>query len=119
MPDNNNLILLHNVQEVALYSYVPNEERVVMYIEWMQSCKTMKQVINHVIFYILMHEKLVTYETAMRKDFYTIIEPFIQHIRKSIPITTWRDGIVRLRERVKIAKTSEENSIHDNSYLKT
>ena len=38
MPNNNNLILLHNVQEVALYSYVPNEERVVMYIEWMQSC---------------------------------------------------------------------------------
>lgn len=110
MKDSVEITTLRTLVDLGLYSYVPNEERVLRYIGWLHECQTLKQVLNQVMFYMLLHEELVSYETALKKNFYNAILPFIKHICISIPITTWRDGILRQWKRIK--NSSECNNIY-------
>lgn len=110
MTKSDSLVELNDIAELGLYSFVPDERRVLKYIKWLHECTTMKQILNHVMFYILLHEKLVSHDVAMKKEFYNVILPFIQHVRKSIPINTWRDGILRQKNRIK--SSPESNDIY-------
>lgn len=87
--------------EMGLYRYVPNIVRVRLYACRLQECHSLKQVLQNVIFYMLLNEELIAFKNVIKKDFYKTIEPFIQHICSHIPTTTWRDGIWRIREQMK------------------
>lgn len=86
------------LDEMGLYQYIPSIKRVKGYVERLRACHTLRQVIDSVILYMLVNEQLVTFENALRKEFYTKIQPFIRHICAPIPVTTWRDGILRLKQ---------------------
>lgn len=82
--------------EIGLIHYVPNTTRLRAYIGWMKRCHTIKQLMDRVIYIMLLTEKYVTKDTADKKDFYESCLPFITHICTSIPITTWRDNVYRV-----------------------
>ena len=83
-------------EEIGLLHYVPNTTRLRVYISWMKQCHTIKQLMDRVIYFMLLTEKYVTKDTADKKDFYESCLPFIKHICTSIPITTWRDNVYRV-----------------------
>ena len=83
-------------EETGLIHYVPNTTRLRVYIGWMKQCRTIKQLMDRVIYIMLLTEKYVTKDTADKKDFYESCLPFITHICTSIPITTWRDNVYRV-----------------------
>lgn len=84
--------------EVGLIHYVPNTTRLRVYIGWMKQCRTIRQLMDRVIYIMLLTEKYVTKDTADKKDFYESCLPFITHICISIPVTTWRDNVYRVWE---------------------
>lgn len=69
--------------ELALFRYVPNIERLKSYVERMKQCENMEQVENRVLIPMLLNEPNITAEQSEKKDFYTRLQPFIGHLRGS------------------------------------
>lgn len=85
-------------EELGLMHYIPSTKRLRAYISWMKQCHTIKQLMDRVIYIMLLTEQNVTKDTADKKDFYESCLPFITHICTSIPVTTWRDNVYRVWE---------------------
>ena len=85
-------------EELGLMHYIPSTKRLRVYISWMKQCHTIKQLMDRVIYIMLLTEQNVTKDTADKKDFYESCLPFITHICTSIPVTTWRDNVYRVWE---------------------
>lgn len=100
MLENQNENQLENVSELALYSYIPNEERVKYYIRLFRECSSRQEVLYGVMFFMLLHEKGVSYDVAMGKGFLTAVQPFFSHITE-FKYQTWRDGIQKVYDRIK------------------
>lgn len=83
-------------EELGLMHYIPSTTRLKTYIGWMKRCNSIKQLMDRVIYIMLLTEKNVTKDTADKKDFYESCLPFMTHICTSIPVTTWRDNVYRV-----------------------
>lgn len=105
--------------EIGLIHYVPNTTRLRVYIGWMKQCRTIKQLMDRVIYIMLLKEKYVTKDTADKKDFYECCLPFITHICTSIPITTWRDNVYRVWERIIQNEECKAIIAHKNDRIST
>lgn len=106
-------------EEIGLLHYIPNTTRLRVYIGWMKQCHTIKQLMNRVIYFMLLTEKYVTKDTADKKDFYESCLPFITHICTSIPITTWRDNVYRVWARIIQNEECKAIIAHKNDRIST
>lgn len=68
-------------EERALFKYIPNEERLKSYVVRMGKCASMDEVEDCVLIPMLLHEPNITAESSEKKDFYTRLQPFINHLR--------------------------------------
>lgn len=91
---------LENVEELTLYSYIPNEASVRYYVKLFRECHAMNKVYS-IIFFMLLNEEDVSYSVAMSKNFMYAVQPFVSHIKNDIKYSTWRDNIQRLYDRIK------------------
>lgn len=69
--------------EWALFKYIPNKIRLKSYVSRMKTCETMDEVENCVLLPMLLHEPNITTYKSEKKDFYSRLKPFIQHLRGS------------------------------------
>ncbi|WP_157949484.1 hypothetical protein [Prevotella merdae] len=97
---NTNNLGLENVEELTLYSYIPNEASVRRYVKLFCECHAMNEVYS-VIFFMLLNEEDVSYSVAMSKNFMHAVQPFVSHIKNDIKYSTWRDNIQRLYDKIK------------------
>lgn len=116
MIENQNENQLGNVSELALYSYIPNEERVKYYIRLFRECDSRQKIFYGVMFFILLHEENVSYDVAMGKGFLTAVQPFISHIA-IFKYQTWRDGIQKVYDRIKAS--TEAYSVYTTKGTRT
>lgn len=116
MIENQNENQLGNVSELALYSYIPNEERVKYYIRLFCECDSRQKIFYGVMFFLLLHEENVSYDVAMGKGFLTAVQPFISHIA-IFKYQTWRDGIQKVYDRIKAS--TEAYSVYTTKGTRT
>lgn len=116
MIENQNENQLGNVSELALYSYIPNEERVKYYIRLFRECDSRQKIFYGVMFFLLLHEENVSYDVAMGKGFLTAVQPFISHIA-IFKYQTWRDGIQKVYDRIKAS--TEAYSVYTTKGTRT
>lgn len=100
---NTNNLGLENVEELTLYSYIPNEASVRCYVKLFRECHAMNKVYS-IIFFMLLNEEDVSYSVAMSKNFMYAVQPFVSHIKNDIKYSTWRDNIQRLYDRIKASR---------------
>ena len=100
---NTNNLGLENVEELTLYSHIPNEASVRCYVKLFRECHAMNKVYS-IIFFMLLNEEDVSYSVAMSKNFMYVVQPFVSHIKNDIKYSTWRDNIQRLYDRIKASR---------------
>lgn len=100
---NTNNLGLENVEELTLYSYIPNEASVRSYVKLFCECNAMNKVYS-IIFFMLLNEEDVSYSVAMSKNFMHAVQPFVAHIKNDIKYSTWRDNIQRLYDKIKASR---------------
>lgn len=100
---NTNNLGLENVEELTLYSYIPNEASVRYYVKLFCECNAMNKVYS-IIFFMLLNEEDVSYSVAMSKNFMHAVQPFVSHIKDDIKYSTWRDNIQKLYDKIKASR---------------
>ena len=86
-------------EEMLLLCFIPSPKIVSKYMSLLRSCSTMEEA-KSLVFAPLLIQGIISEETAMKKKFHVLLQPFVQQMRHHSLSTMYRsmlDLVIKLK----------------------